>query len=109
MEGAKERYGDPLSEGQQERFDYEMGVIKGTGYAGYFLITQDFIRWARDNDIPVGPGSVATIDLVADAVLNRELIVSSSNRLFLERRLPRGTGLEGYSASWTLPANAPVL
>ncbi|NIP57060.1 MAG: hypothetical protein GWN79_00700, partial [Actinobacteria bacterium] len=33
-----------------------LGVIKGTGYAGYFLITQDFIRWARDNDIPVGPG-----------------------------------------------------
>ena len=33
-----------------------MGVIKGTGYAGYFLITADFIRWARDNDIPVGPG-----------------------------------------------------
>jgi DNA polymerase-3 subunit alpha len=33
-----------------------MGVIKGTGYAGYFLITQDFIRWAREQDIPVGPG-----------------------------------------------------
>lgn len=56
MEGAKERYGDPLPPEVQERFDYEMGVIKGTGYAGYFLITQDFIRWARDNDIPVGPG-----------------------------------------------------
>jgi DNA polymerase III subunit alpha len=56
MEGAKERYGDPLPAEAQERFDYEMGVIRGTGYAGYFLITQDFIRWARDNDIPVGPG-----------------------------------------------------
>jgi len=56
MEGAKERYGDPLPSEAQERFDYEMGVIKGTGYAGYFLITQDFIRWARDQDIPVGPG-----------------------------------------------------
>jgi DNA polymerase-3 subunit alpha len=56
IEGAKERYGDPLPPEAQERFDYEMGVIKGTGYAGYFLITQDFIRWARDNDIPVGPG-----------------------------------------------------
>ena len=56
LEGTKERYGDPLPEVVQERFDYEMGVIKGTGYAGYFLITQDFIRWARDNDIPVGPG-----------------------------------------------------
>jgi len=56
LEGAKERYGDPLPAEAQERFDYEIGVIKGTGYAGYFLITQDFIRWARDQDIPVGPG-----------------------------------------------------
>jgi DNA polymerase-3 subunit alpha len=56
MEGAKKRYGDPLPPEVQERFDYEMGVIKGTGYAGYFLITQDFIRWAREHDIPVGPG-----------------------------------------------------
>ncbi len=55
-EGAKERYGDPLPPDVQERLDYELGVIKGTGYAGYFLITQDFIRWARDHDIPVGPG-----------------------------------------------------
>ena len=31
-------------------------MIKGTGYAGYFLITQDFIQWARDQNIPVGPG-----------------------------------------------------
>lgn len=56
LEGAKERYGDPLPSEIQERFDYEMEVIKGTGYAGYFLITADFIRWARDHDIPVGPG-----------------------------------------------------
>ncbi len=56
LEGAKERYGNPLPPAVQERFDYEIGVIKGTGYAGYFLITQDFIRWARDHDIPVGPG-----------------------------------------------------
>lgn len=56
LEGARERYGDPLPPLIQERFDYEMGVIKGTGYAGYFLITADFIRWARDHDIPVGPG-----------------------------------------------------
>src|SRR6185503_10460884 len=40
----------------RERFDYEIGVIRSTGYAGYFLITQDFIRWARERGIPVGPG-----------------------------------------------------
>jgi len=56
LEGAKQRYGDPLPPHAKERFDYEMGVIRGTGYAGYFLITADFIRWARERDIPVGPG-----------------------------------------------------
>ncbi|MGD8322483.1 MAG: DNA polymerase III subunit alpha, partial [Gemmatimonadota bacterium] len=55
-QGAHERFGDPLPPEVQERFDYELGVIKGTGYAGYFLIVQDFIRWAREHDIPVGPG-----------------------------------------------------
>ena len=55
-EGAKERYGEPLPPHAQERFDYEIGVIRNTGYAGYFLIVQDFIRWAREHDIPVGPG-----------------------------------------------------
>ena len=55
-EGAKRRYGDPLPEPVQERLDYELGVITETGYAGYFLITWDFIDWARCHGIPVGPG-----------------------------------------------------
>ena len=56
MVGAQARYGDPLSDHVRERLDFELGVIKGTGYAGYFLITWDFIDWARRNGIPVGPG-----------------------------------------------------
>src|ERR1041385_3957697 len=44
IEGAKERYGDPLPANVQERLDYELGVITKTGYAGYFLIVADFIR-----------------------------------------------------------------
>ena len=55
-EGAKERYGTPLPAEVQERLDYELGVITKTGYAGYFLITADFIKAARDRGIPVGPG-----------------------------------------------------
>ena len=39
-----------------ERLDYELGVIDGMGFNGYFLIVQDFIRWAKENGIPVGPG-----------------------------------------------------
>ena len=54
--GAKTRYGTPLPAEVQERLDYELGVITKTGYAGYFLITADFIQAARDRGIPVGPG-----------------------------------------------------
>ncbi|MDA0998591.1 MAG: DNA polymerase III subunit alpha, partial [Proteobacteria bacterium] len=39
-----------------ERLDYELDVIVQMGFAGYFLIVADFIRWAKDEDIPVGPG-----------------------------------------------------
>ena len=56
MAGARERYGDELPSEVQERLDYELGVITKTGYAGYFLIVYDFIKAARDRDIPVGPG-----------------------------------------------------
>jgi DNA polymerase-3 subunit alpha len=55
-EGAKARYGNPLPAEVQERIDYELSVITKTGYAGYFLITADFIKAARDRGIPVGPG-----------------------------------------------------
>jgi len=55
-EGAEERYGSPLPSPVQERVDFELGVILETGYSGYFLITWDFIRWAREQGIPVGPG-----------------------------------------------------
>lgn len=40
----------------EKRLDYELGVIEGMGFPGYFLIVADFIKWAKDHDIPVGPG-----------------------------------------------------
>ncbi|HTK48011.1 MAG TPA: DNA polymerase III subunit alpha [Gemmatimonadaceae bacterium] len=55
-EGIRERYGPQPSADVMERLDYELGVITKTGYAGYFLIVYDFIKAARDRDIPVGPG-----------------------------------------------------
>jgi DNA polymerase-3 subunit alpha len=39
-----------------DRLDYEVDVIVGMGFPAYFLIVADFIKWAKDNDIPVGPG-----------------------------------------------------
>ncbi len=40
----------------EERLNTELGVINKMGFAGYFLIVADFIRWAREHDVPVGPG-----------------------------------------------------
>ncbi|WP_395709819.1 DNA polymerase III subunit alpha [Reyranella sp.] len=40
----------------QERLAYELGMIEKMGFSGYFLIVADFIQWAKDHDIPVGPG-----------------------------------------------------
>jgi len=54
-EGLKTRY-DQLTPEIEERLAYELGVIKQTGYAGYFLIVWDFIDAARRMNIPVGPG-----------------------------------------------------
>ena len=55
LNGLNERYVDITPEIEQ-RLDFELSVIKKMGFAGYFLITQDFVKYARDNHIPVGPG-----------------------------------------------------
>ncbi len=54
-DGLKERYGERASE-LKERLDYELGVIKHMGYVDYFLIVWDFINYAKENGIMVGPG-----------------------------------------------------
>ena len=53
--GAKKRYGE-ITESIRERLDFELEVIEKTGYPGYFLIVEDFIREARNMDVSVGPG-----------------------------------------------------
>ena len=58
-EGLKERLRGPLSAPEEvywQRLDYELGVIDKMGFSGYFLIVADFIQWAKNHDIPVGPG-----------------------------------------------------
>ena len=54
-EGAKKRYGE-ITPAIKERLDFELDVIAKTGYPGYFLIVEDFIREARNMDVSVGPG-----------------------------------------------------
>jgi DNA polymerase-3 subunit alpha len=54
----------------RERLDYELGVIIDMGFAGYFLIVADFIQWAKEHDIPVGPGRGSGAGSVAAWVLD---------------------------------------
>ncbi|MFA7588441.1 MAG: DNA polymerase III subunit alpha, partial [Novosphingobium sp.] len=54
-----EPYGEMTPEERQpyfDRLDFEVGIITRMGFCGYFLIVADFIKWAKDNGIPVGPG-----------------------------------------------------
>jgi DNA polymerase-3 subunit alpha len=53
---AREEVGPELEESYRRRLDMELEVIKKMGFPGYFLIVADFINWAKDHDIPVGPG-----------------------------------------------------
>ncbi|MBI1744066.1 DNA polymerase III subunit alpha, partial [Candidatus Acetothermia bacterium] len=54
-QGAQKRLGEITPE-IQERLDFELGVIAKIGYSGYFLIVQDFVQYAKNHKIPVGPG-----------------------------------------------------
>lgn len=85
-EGLAERYADHTPE-LLERFDYEMGIIKQTGYAGYFLIVWDFIRAARDRDIPVGPGRGSAAGSLVCYCLRITDIDPIENKLLFERFL----------------------
>ncbi len=55
-----EKIGTPVAEAKKpeyfKRMEYELGVIEKMGFTSYFLIVQDFINWAKNNGIPVGPG-----------------------------------------------------
>ena len=55
FEGLQERY-QPVTEELKERLTYELNTIQNMGYVDYFLIVWDFIKYARDHDIMVGPG-----------------------------------------------------
>jgi DNA polymerase-3 subunit alpha len=54
-DGIKHRF-STITPGIEERLDYELGIIKKMGLAGYFLIVRELVDYARQNNIPVGPG-----------------------------------------------------
>jgi DNA polymerase-3 subunit alpha len=56
LEGLRVRYGDPPPAEALERAEYELSVIERMGFSGYFLIVWDFVKYAKDSGIAVGPG-----------------------------------------------------
>ncbi|HSD75774.1 MAG TPA: DNA polymerase III subunit alpha, partial [Solirubrobacteraceae bacterium] len=56
FEGLRARYGDPVPAAAVERAEMELAVIDRMGFNAYFLIVWDFVKWAKDNGIGVGPG-----------------------------------------------------
>ena len=55
-QGAEKRYGSPLDPKIAERIEFELKTISHMGFPDYFLIVQDFINWAKNNGVSVGPG-----------------------------------------------------
>lgn len=71
----------------QERLKYEVDTINSLGFASYFLITADFIQWARDNDIPVGPGRGSAAGSLASYAMGITNICPLQFGLLFERFL----------------------
>lgn len=85
--GLKERYGAKADE-LRERLDYELDTISSMGFVDYFLIVWDFIKYAKDHDIPVGPGrGSAAGSLVAYSLNITDIIDPIHYNLLFERFL----------------------
>ncbi len=99
-QGLKERYGtdydacradweqtSPEDQRYCEQLDYELAIITGTGFVDYFLIVWDFINWARQQGIPVGPGRGSGAGCIVAYVLKITDIDPLSFGLLFERML----------------------
>ncbi len=85
-EGTKKRYGE-ISPDMKERIDYELGVISQMGFSAYFLITWDFIHYAKTHGIPVGPGRGSAAGSVVAYALEITDLDPIKHKLLFERFL----------------------
>lgn len=86
-EGLKKRYGDPIPESIIQRTKYELDVINHMGFPAYFMITWDFIHYAKTHDIPVGPGRGSAAGSVVAYALEITDIDPIYHKLLFERFL----------------------
>jgi len=86
LDGLKKRY-KKVSQEIKKRLDYEIGVIEKTGFAPYFLIVQDFVNWAKNQGIVVGPGRGSAGGSLVAYLLNITNIDPLKYNLLFERFL----------------------
>lgn len=88
-DGAKEKWGE-ITERVQERIDHELNIIEEMGYPTYFLIVRDFVQFARNNEVPVGPGRGSAASSVVAYTLGITDIDPLEHELLFERFLNPG-------------------
>ena len=86
-EGLRRRYGDPPPAEALERLDFELGVIGEMGFDSYFLIVWDFVRFAKENGVAVGPGRGSAAGSIVAYSLNITDLDPVENDLLFERFL----------------------
>ncbi|HEX2392992.1 MAG TPA: DNA polymerase III subunit alpha [Solirubrobacterales bacterium] len=89
-EGLRARYGDPPPAAAVERLEFELGVIEEMGFSSYFLIVWDFVSYAKENGIAVGPGRGSAAGSIASYSLGITDLDPLANDLLFERFLNPG-------------------
>ena len=93
----------------QQRLDYELGIITKMGFAGYFLIVQEFVTWARDNDVPVGCRGSGPASLVAFCLGITELDPLKYDLLFERLLNPERVSLPDFDVDFCMERRGLVL
>jgi DNA polymerase-3 subunit alpha len=108
-EGVVARYG-VIDDRIRQRLEYELGVIRDMKFAGYFLITGDFVKAARDRGIPVGPGRGSAAGSLVCYSIGITDIDPLEHDLLFERFLNRTStstsaskGASASSSTWSTP------
>jgi DNA polymerase III subunit alpha len=89
-DGLRARYGDPPPAEAIERIEFELGVIEEMGFSSYFLIVWDFVRYAKENGVAVGPGRGSAAGSIVSYALNITDLDPLANDLLFERFLNPG-------------------
>lgn len=87
QEGLKKRYGNSIKPEILERLNYELSIINKTGFTTYFLIVWDFVNWAKNNGIVVGPGRGSAAGSLVSYLLNITDVDPLKYELLFERFL----------------------